>query len=218
MDDRTDKGTADHRCSWAGKRCGSGNWSKTSYMIRSMWSGQRIRNQPAGSSSSIQLRNVGGDCSAVDRVWALYVWMDYWIMIFNLLFLLISLLSLIVKLIPSRARLLVVWFHSRVYWSVEDRVKRNPDEMVVREWKVNRAAAWFTSKSIWMCSEFPTFLLGGTFHDKLACFMNSWNIFQIFRSRQSADSSKSHVNSKAIAAFLTAKRSKCWTVFEINNK
>lgn len=154
-----------------------------------MTPGQRIRNQPAGSSSNILLRNVGGDCSAVDRVWALYVWMDYWITIFNLLFLLISLLSLVVKLIPSHAAFgRVVLFESVLQCGRQNKTQSRWIE--VRERKksflsVNRSAGLPQNQS--GCAR--NFLLFSTFHDKLACFMNSWNVFHVFRSRHSADSS-----------------------------
>lgn len=43
-----------------------------SYLIQWMMSVRRILNQIADSSANSRDQIVGGDCSAVDRVWALY--------------------------------------------------------------------------------------------------------------------------------------------------
>ena len=84
MDDQRDMVTVVRRSS-ALRMYDNENWSTMNYSMLD----QRIQSRQLDSSSNIRDQNVGVDCSAVDRVWALYiVWMDYWIMIY--IFVLIS--------------------------------------------------------------------------------------------------------------------------------
>jgi hypothetical protein len=72
MDDRTDKATVDRHCSSAVRMYDNESLSTMSYSIQSMMSLARTRNQTAGNWANSRDQIVGADCSAVDRVWALY--------------------------------------------------------------------------------------------------------------------------------------------------
>lgn len=72
MDDRRDRAMAVRHCLSTERMCDNESWSTMNCLIRLMMLARRTQNQLVDNSTNSRDLNVGGDCSAVDHVWALY--------------------------------------------------------------------------------------------------------------------------------------------------